>query len=235
MKLLDADYINNLIKKESYNLQTKYIKPYIHKDFEPITTNVYVVSKGDIFYDDLKQNNARGICDADTGYIYFRDDVTITAHLLIHEFIHRLSRNKFKDEWIEGIAFTDTNLYYLNEVITEMITCRITGTTETDNPYSIGLKHIDALCDKLGEFKIVRAYFNGNINFFKRKLGKDYSDFEDNFLCLIYYGNPYNFLDGTETHTEEVQKLLKPIRVKKDADNNLNIIIGRIPKYKRYF
>ena len=189
-KQLSTDDINNILGENKRNLE-EYINPYIHKMVDPINEHIYIVFPGDEVYMDLIDQKARGACYTKDGYIYFRSDVNITAHLLIHEYVHRLSRNrKFvikKLSWclVEGIDFPKGCLKYLNEVITEMITSDITGLEEPDNPYTLGLDLVRQFANKVGKHSMVNAYFEGDIHFFKKQLGKYYKPFVCSFFNLI--------------------------------------------------
>ena len=191
-KPLSSEEINGILGNYKNRLG-EYVKPYIHKNIIPINEYVYVVHKGDDIYNDLINKHARGVCPVENGHIYLRDDVEITAHLLIHEFIHRLSRNrKFVMAsrswcWVEGIDFPSDYLTYINEAITEMITVDIMGELEENNPYNKGLKVIDMLCNKIDKTAIIYVYMSGNRKFFKNMLKKDYKNFKDNFLFMMSY------------------------------------------------
>lgn len=189
---LSSEEIDGILGNHKIRLE-EYAKPYIHRNIVPITEDVYIVHKGDDIYNDLINKCARGVCPVENGHIYFRDDVEITAHLLIHEFIHRLSRNRkfimasFSWCWVEGIDFPSDYLTYINEAITEMIAVDIMGEREENNPYNKGLKVIDMLCNKIDKTAIVYAYMSGNRKFFKNMLKKDYKNFKDNFLFMMSY------------------------------------------------
>lgn len=189
-KQLTADDINDILGENKRTLE-EYIKPYIHKKVDPITEYIYVVFSGDDVHTELVNQKARGVCHTEDGHIYFRNEVNLTAHLLIHEFVHRLSRNrKFVIKiltWrlVEGIDFPKDCLDYLNEVITEMITSDITGTEEPDNPYTLGLDLMRQFANKIGKHSMINAYFEGDIRFFKKRLGKYYRPFVYSYFNLI--------------------------------------------------
>lgn len=218
-KLLSSEEINGILGNHKIHLE-EYVKPYIHKDIVPITEDVYVVYKGDDIYNNLINKRARGVCPVENGHIYFRDDVEITAHLLIHEFVHRLSRNRkfvmasFSWHWVEGIDFPSDYLTYINEAITEMITVDIMGEREENNPYNKGLKVIDMLCNKIDKTAIIYSYISGNRKFFKKMLNKDYKKFKDNFLFMMSYSQS----------DEYVKQLMA-----RESEKELMNIINRLP------
>jgi len=146
------------------------IETYVpNKTIQDITEDVFIVDNNDKIYKELKNNNGRAKCDANTGNIYIRNDIDLTAHLLIHEFIHRISRNKvkvglFKKQWIEGIMFVDKKvaLYGLNEVLTEWIAFDVTNYTE-NNSYQQEFKLIKDVKKHHNLLdKIIGAYFDNN-------------------------------------------------------------------------
>ena len=92
-KLLSVEEVNDILGKHKETLE-EYMKLYIVKSVDPITKHVYIVSSGDNVYKELLEEKARGVCHMEDGFIYFRNDIDLTPHLLIHEFIHRLSRNR---------------------------------------------------------------------------------------------------------------------------------------------
>ncbi len=191
-KQLSTDDINDILGESKRTLE-EYIKPYINKKVDPINEHIYVVFPGVDVYIELVDKKARGVCHTKDGHIYFRNEVNLTAHLLIHEFVHRLSRNrKFVIKmlsWclVEGIDFPKDCLNYLNEVITEMITSDITGSEEPDNPYTLGLDLMRQFANKVEKNSLINAYFKGDIRFFKKRLGKYYKLFVYNCFNLINF------------------------------------------------
>lgn len=216
---LSSEEIDGILGNHKICLE-EYAKPYIHRNIVPITEDVYIVHKGDDIYNDLINKCARGVCPVENGHIYFRYDVEITAHLLIHEFIHRLSRNRkfimasFSWCWVEGIDFPSDYLTYINEAITEMIAVDIMGEWEENNPYNKGLKVIDMLCNKIDKTAIIYAYMSGNRKFFKNILKKDYKSFKDNFLFMMTYSQS----------DEYVYQLMA-----RESEKELMNIINRLP------
>ena len=218
-KKLTADDINDILGENKRTLE-EYIKPYIHKKVDLINENIYVVFPGDDVYKELIDQKARGVCHTKDGYIYFRNEVNLTAHLLIHEFVHRLSRNRkfvikmLSWHFVEGIDFPKDCLNYLNEVITEMITSDITGLEEPDNPYTLGLDLMRQFANKAGKHSMVNAYFEGDIHFFKKRLGKYYKPFVYCFFNLISFYIKALSLNGdkqTMQRALEAGQILKSI------------------------
>ena len=196
---LTEEEINGILGRHKKSLE-EYIAPYLKPYTEPITKNVYVVYKCDEIYDDLMERGARGRCDYDDGYIYLRSDREPTAHLLIHEFIHRVSRNRkfvikpFGTQWVEGIDFPQKDLFDLNESITEMIAIDITGERECGHPYNEGVDILEKLCKPNDKNDMIEDYFTGNLSFFKKKLKKNYKNFlfcfKDMMRCWLSYNSP---------------------------------------------
>lgn len=210
-KRLSAEEIDSLLGEHQQSLE-QYIKPYIHKKVDPITEHVYIVSEGDYVYNDLLQNNARGVCHAENGYIYFRDNVDITANLLIHEFVHRLSRNCINGEWVEGINNPpDGVTYSFNESITEMIAIDITGIREKGHPYLPCVDLVDFLCNKVGKTDLISAYFNSDLFYFNKILGKDYELFSINLGNLASTWSKANACDYAADDEIEFRELQKRI------------------------
>lgn len=147
----------------------KYYEKYI-KNFDSIpniTKNVFIVPSNECIGKHSDLSNNRGKCESDTGYIYIRENA-FNEHLLIHEFIHRLSRNRlrqhlFKRIWIEGIGYQQNNVDYrgLNELITEWLAFNITNYKENNNcqHYFCFINEFKKECDF---DKIIEAYFNSD-------------------------------------------------------------------------
>lgn len=188
-KLLSEKEVNDILGPYKLAIE-KCIDLFPRKRGISITNHIYIVSAGNNVYNELVKVNARGKCKKGNGYIYFRDDIEITDHLLVHEIIHRLSRNlkivrKCPPlQWVEGVDFSPKS-HHMNEVITEYITSLITGKNEENNPYTIGLEYIQHFGDKVGVHNMIQAYFRGNVRFFKRELGRDYKIFSETFATLI--------------------------------------------------
>lgn len=225
-RLLSAEEIDNILGQHKRSLE-EYIKPYFRMGTDPITKNIYLVYDGDDIYIELKNGRNRGLCCTENGYIYLRSDVDLVPSLLIHEFIHRLSRNRkfikrhLKWEWVCGIDFPRKGIFYLNEAITEMIAIDITGTCEDGHPYRPGVEIVEKLCNTIGKNDLITAYFNGDISFFKRRLGRYYKSFTYTFFHMMYFWFKLNSL-GPETSD------ISDIKEYCGAKSDLNLIISRL-------
>lgn len=214
---LTAEEIDNIIGEHKSTLE-KYIKQYVHKKVEPITENVYIVYEGDDIYDDLTKNGCRGRCDCADGYIYLTEDFLVKRSIksFIHEYIHRLSRNCFNGQYIMGISsFFDGRLYYFNEAITEMIAIDITGISENDHPYLVGVDIVRKLCDVVDKNSLIAAYFNGDITFFEKHLGEWFEAFSNNIANMMYFFGKANSNNSGANDIDECRK---------GWDNLINII-----------
>ena len=220
-RAITTEEIDNILGEHITSLD-EYIRPYIQKDVDPITEHVYVVYEGDAIYEELKTGGHRGLCRAKDGYIYIRNDVDWSPNLLIHEFIHRLSRNrKFVKAWpiyqsVLGLDQPRNCLHYVNEIITEMIAVSITGIEEERNPYTFGLDLMRQFANKVGAHNLIKAYFEGNVGFLKRKLSKCYKNFAGNFAVLI---SCYSSAQSETGGIEDMRNAL-------EAEYKLQIIIG---------
>ena len=114
--------LNRINDKYYHKIREAYSK-YI-KNFDSIpdlTHNVYIISDNKCIgdYEDLAPGTNRGRCDANTGNIYIRESA-FCEHLLVHEFIHRLSRNFRQGQWTNGLdGFYLISFCGINELITE--------------------------------------------------------------------------------------------------------------------
>ena len=222
-RILSAYEIDSILGDFKKTLD-KYTMPYKNKKVDPITENVYIVSQGNYMYNELIELGARGGCRVEDGYIFIREDVELTPHLLIHEFIHRLSRNRrlyinsIEWKWVEGINLPEDCLDYMNEVITEMITVDIIGREEEGNPYTIGLELMREFANKVGMHDLADAYFYGNVRFFRKKLKRYYRAVVNSFCNLVgYYIKAYS-ANGTLNDKYQVC----------DAERNLKMIVDAI-------
>lgn len=160
--------INDKYYGKIKNAYGRYIKNF--DQIPDMTQNIFIVPDDECTgdYADLVVGKNRGRCDANTGNIYIRESA-FYEHLLVHEFIHRLSRNKIKlgllkKQWIEGIMYLDKKvaLYGLNEVLTEWLAFNITNHIE-NNIYQqeftliVDIKKHHNLLEK-----IIGAYFCSN-------------------------------------------------------------------------
>ncbi len=152
------DKYYNKIKKE----YSKYIKNF--DSIPDLTQNVYIIPDDKCIddYKDLAVGKNRGRCDADTGNIYIRESA-FCDHLLIHEFIHRLSRNKTKKilfpQKILGIA-TEAKYIGINEIFTEYLSIKID--TEECNSY-LQFINIFSTLDETSIIDFTGYYFKGDI------------------------------------------------------------------------
>ena len=186
MKKIDKNYIEDLI--EPYLEKINTICEIVGKPNNK-TENIFIVSKGDIEYEDLIQNQCRGKCEPKNGYIYFRNDTELNPLIIIHEFIHRLSRKRLWFEWVIGIQYKDGKTTYFNEFLTEAITYKITGQKENNNKYNVGIKYIEKLFNRFGEKKVMLAYFKGKRKDFKKMLKGDYKNYINAITNLYYFSN----------------------------------------------
>lgn len=138
-----------------------------------LTTDIIFIPHDKCVGKHIDLGKARGKCDSKTGIIYIRENV-YCDHLLVHEYIHRLSRNYkhtgyLKKQWIEGFCYpyrkNEGILYWgINEVFTEWVAYDITGIKE-DNPYQLYFGIMQHIVEKLGQNKyqkLIHAYFNGD-------------------------------------------------------------------------
>lgn len=137
-----------------------------------MTQKVYIVPDANCAgkHSDLSLKRAK--CITKSGKIYIRESA-FDERILIHEYIHRLSRNyKHKAPlnwgWVEGFSSIKDNISYVgfNELITEWITYDITHIKEPLNPYQVLFPIIAKIQSCLGnDFeKIIQLYFQGNCN-----------------------------------------------------------------------
>lgn len=120
-------------------------------------------------YEDLAIGYNRGRCDTDTGNIYIRESA-LCEHLLVHEYIHRLSRNYINGEWNLGIGFSfnlacSVDFNGINELLTEWLAYKITMKKENDSIYQMLFPIIDIITNKrIYRFcnRIPKAYFRSD-------------------------------------------------------------------------
>ena len=179
----------NRINDKYYNKIKKAYSKYI-KNFDSIpdlTQNVYIIPDNKCIddYEDLAVGKNRGRCDADTGNIYIRESA-FCEHLLIHEFIHRLSRNCRQGNWTNGLGcFYLVPFYGINELITEWIAFSITNIKEANNRQQNLFFLIDNFkCEHRIRFALLfRFYFIGDIQKATKVIPKK------SFNKLIYINN----------------------------------------------
>ena len=185
LKRINDKYYNKI--KKAYS---KYIKNF--DSIPDLTQNVYIILDNKCIgdYEDLAVGNNRGRCDVDTGNIYIRESA-FCEHLLIHEFIHRLSRNFIDCGWIEGFMISDTEIF-LNELINEALTSKICGYESRNyNLYLFPIFH--KIVKKIGYDNLLYAYFSSDIIYLKSNLEivyinrvmKDCMLSKKSFFCFI--------------------------------------------------
>lgn len=137
-----------------------------------LATNVFLIPQKYCFlcFSELAYNK-RGKTPRTTGNIYIRKEA-FSEHLLVHEYIHRLSINVkhirfIKLELALGFCIDADHYYYLglNELLTEWITYSITGIQE-DTIYFRYLYVIDEFREIIGEQQfqeVIFAYFHNDI------------------------------------------------------------------------
>ena len=124
----------------------------------------------------------RGKCEYGTGKIYLREDAFVlpegyNEHLLIHEYIHRLSCNCKqiglfeRKQYGAGFSFLDGDsrrkIFYgaFNEVLTEWIAYQVTGIKENTR-YQQMLYHIEFLKKRAGNDRferLIEAFFKSDL------------------------------------------------------------------------
>lgn len=133
-----------------------------------MTQGVYIIPKEKCVgkHADIAEGKNRGKCVTKNGQIYIRDSA-FCEQVLVHEFIHRLSRNKIRvnkpwKQWVEGVTVVVNKIpmFGFNEVLTEWIAFSITG-IEEQNLYQVYFNFIEKLksYDILDE--IIELYFQG--------------------------------------------------------------------------
>lgn len=142
-----------------------------------LTSNVFPVSPSDCkdLFADLASHRAK--CDHD-GKIYIRTD-KLNEHVLVHEFIHRLTNNRkylgdFRFGVIQGFdadyskhlfPYGNCDLLGLNELITEYLAFEITKYKEPTT-YQQNLNVISEIRNRLGEDgfdNLIQSYFHSDV------------------------------------------------------------------------
>ena len=205
LKRINDKYYNKI--KKAYS---KYIKNF--DSIPDLTQNVYIIPDdkciGD--YKDLAVGKNRGRCDADTGNIYIRESA-FCDHLLIHEFVHRLSRNYDGHQWINGIGI-ESNFYDLsgfNELFTEWFTYHITHTRENSNYQKTFflIKHFK-LRHPHDFKKMIMYYFSSNTDYAVSLIFKYYgNDIDGQFItsALLQY-----YYLSTDNNLHKLKMFLRP-------------------------
>ncbi len=169
------DYTKKLqeINDEYYPIIKKMYKNYVKhfKKIPNLTKNVFILSDDECIGEHNDLLKKRGKCVTENGYIYIRES-KFNKHVLIHEFIHRLSRNYLDCGWVEGIG-VEVNIGQgiidysgLNEVLTEWFAYEITKYRET-TIYQDYLPVIDGIITNICSLKSIKsAFFKGDIGYF---------------------------------------------------------------------
>lgn len=156
------------INDEYYSIIKSKYKEYI-KNFDEIpdmTKNVFILSDEQCIGEHEDLLKMRGKCVTETGHIYIRKS-KFNKQVLVHEFIHRLSRNYLDCGWVEGVGVeTDTIDYNgLNEILTEWFAYKI---TKIDEPtiYQKYMRIFDNFikCNICNIEYVATAFFHGNEN-----------------------------------------------------------------------
>lgn len=199
--------LSNVITKDVIDkIDCFFIKYGIKKDCCDINENIQVISEEDCVgkYSDMA--NYAGKYDRLSGNIILVGS-KIETRLFIHEYMHKKSAKKrFLRPSLLGVDY-NKHMHYLNEAITEKITCEILAIPEDEeyrNRYScmfIGLKE---LCTVIEWKTIVQAYFNNDYGIFRAIFGHDLKTLGMGFnvlycTCPIYCDsnedgpNEYNY------------------------------------------
>lgn len=138
MRELDTETIHNLTDCYSDRLKWYKRKYRPFKRIAPITEGVCIARITDSTYALLWEHHARAWCNSDNGKIYIRNDAELTGHLLMHEYIHRMSRKRIsKVEYSFGFEGDreDKPTVAFSEALTEWVAIDI---TMTSSPTSSG-------------------------------------------------------------------------------------------------
>lgn len=141
------------------------------KNFDKIpnmTQKIYIIPDAKCRFRYKSLSKVRGKCTTKNGKIYIRESA-FCEQVLVHEYIHRLSRNfkkigYIKWGWVEGVMYLDRKVCYrgINEVLTEWLAYNITGIKE-DTTYTRLFSFIDDLQQHPEIFKnIIKAYFSSD-------------------------------------------------------------------------
>ena len=147
------------------------------RDISPITREIFYVNYKSFGGWRLIEEDSPAMCDFDTGRIfcYYSENIPLTELRLVHEFIHRAARFKRFFRWSSGIIISD-EYTLLNEALTEYITseiCREYYDKEVNpkNRYQKYIPKLRQLAEECGRDALVKAYFEHNAVFFKKKHG----------------------------------------------------------------
>lgn len=163
-------------------LAAKYEKKVVSEfqeyvDFAKVdnmTTNIFILSPEQCVgeHEDIRSN--LGKCLVDTGEIFLRETGEISERLFIHEYIHRLSRNKKGSTWYMGIQTeNEQKTVNFNEAITEYFCWKVVGYDKkhSDVAYSYGLDLIEALVGEIQYEQLLRQFFYSDADLFASMFG----------------------------------------------------------------
>lgn len=161
------------------------------KNFDKIpnmTQKIYIIPDAKCRFRYKSLSKVRGKCTTKNGKIYIRESA-FCEQVLVHEYIHRLSRNFkkigfIKWGWVEGVMYLDKKICYrgINEVLTEWLAYNITGIKE-NNTYTSQFIFTDELKKHPVIFnKIIKAYFSSDK---ENLIDSLWSVFEGNTFILI--------------------------------------------------
>ena len=121
----------------------------------------------------------RAKCNTETGNIYIKELTSVSSNLLIHEYIHRLSRNFICCEWKLGIVSKNGRSSFLNEAITEWLTILVVGEKESHNKYNKLVYYLKPLIYSVPNYQVIRNYFKSEESDLKKL-------FNCNNLLLVF-------------------------------------------------
>ncbi len=159
--------INEAYYRKIRDTYGKYVKNF--DKIPNMTQDVYIIPSGKCVgkHADIAEGKNRGKCVTKNGRIYIRDSA-FCEQVLVHEFIHRLSRNKIRvnkpwKQWVEGVTVVVNKIpmFGFNEVLTEWIAFSITGIVEEQNLYQAYFNIIEKLKSHDILDKIIELYFQG--------------------------------------------------------------------------
>lgn len=140
-----------------------------YADFDKIDdmkTNIFFLTEKECIGEHEDLLYSAGKCNITDGNIYIRDKDIIPERLLVHEYIHRISRNYINNIWHMGIQTEDDGIRIsLNEAITEYFCWKLVKYDENEprTIYMNGLDCIEKLSNKIGYEVLKDIYFNNKI------------------------------------------------------------------------
>lgn len=170
LQKIDKKYRGQILKKYGRHVRWSNWRANLVSDVE-------IIPLCECAHEHVDLSQKRGKCVYSTGKICLREDAflrngEVNEHLLVHEFIHRLSRNELRINreikiWIAGFDYpgNDVKPAAFNELLTEWIAHDITGIKE-NTIYQVYLTEIDTLNNLLGNRrfrKLMRAFFHSDI------------------------------------------------------------------------